>query len=236
MISVKQIGQFEHSTDKYRKVSSNTIAMLSGEVLLFNDVLKGVTEEEDLDQIAQRIHQNMIGIRDVRIGKMIFERLKIDFVFLKELLKAPTHNDVVKEIMGTIGKFKLDTTILVIGFKGGLAQLVEINEFNFTNTRDINFDAIGSGSVQALNTLLFQRHSKSDDLKTTLYNVYKAKRNSEVAIGVGRETDLFILFPDGKLHEISDEQVGRLANIYAEEMIHGKQHKDLKEMVRHLGG
>jgi len=236
MITLKQIGQFEHAVEKYRKINSNTVAMLSGEALLFDEVLKGATETGNLDEIGQKIHQNMISIRDMRISKLIFEKLKIDFDFLKELLKAPAHNATVENILSTIEKFKLDTTVLIVGFKDNLAQLVEINEFNLTNTRDINFDAIGSGSVQALNTLLFQRHSKADDLKATLYNVYKAKRNSEVAVGVGKETDLLILFPSGKLHKIGDKEAGLLANIYAEEMICGKEHKDLKEVVSHVGG
>jgi hypothetical protein len=235
MITLPAIGQFERSVEKYKKINVNTMAMLSGEALLFDDVLKGVVGKGDLDQIVQVTHRNMIAIRDLRVSNVIFEKLKIDFSFLKELLKAPVHNDTVKGIMAAIEKDKLDTTVLVVGFKDGLAQIIEINEFRFSNTRDINFDAIGSGAVQALNTLLFQRHSKSDDLGTTLYNVYKAKRNSEVAVGVGKETDLFILFPDGKFYEISDEQAKRLSNVYAEEMICGKQHKDLREIVRCLG-
>lgn len=236
MVSIKEIGQFEHSVEKYRKINSNTIAMLSGEALLFDDVLKGATEAGNLDAITQRIHQNMIRIRDTRISKTIFEKFKIDFDFLKDLLKAPTHNDTVKEILSIIKKFKLGSAVLVVGFKDDLAQLIEVNEFNLVNTRDINFDAIGSGSVQALNTLLFQRHSKSNNLKATVYNVYKAKRNSEVAVGVGKETDLFVLFSSGRLHKVGDEDVKSLANIYAEEMICGKEHKDLKAVVSHVGG
>ncbi|MFH0848658.1 MAG: hypothetical protein V1857_04075, partial [archaeon] len=46
MITMGNIGSFEHSIEKYRKISPNTIAMLSGEALLFDEVLKGIIDKD----------------------------------------------------------------------------------------------------------------------------------------------------------------------------------------------
>jgi len=236
MITLPQIGQFEHSIEKYRRVNSNTIAMLSGEALLFEDVLDGIVPKDSFDGIKDKIHKNMSKVRDERIKKIIFDKLKIDFDYLKEILKNPEHNDIITDILQTIKEFNLATSVIVGGFKNNKAQIAEINEMIAVNTRDINFNAIGSGGTQAINTLLFQRHSKTNNLKTTLYNVYKAKRNSEVAIGVGKETDLFILLSNGKLHTISGEDIKRLDEIYQAEMKFGKEHDELTRILKNLGG
>jgi len=234
MITMQNIGQFEHSIDKYRRIGTTNIAMLSGDALLFDEVLKDIPAPLDFDSVSVKIHENLKRIRDQRIDSSIFQRLRIDFDFLKDTLRLPTHNETMKGILDEIKDLTLNTSILLVGFKDQMAQLAEINEFQMLNARDINFNAIGSGAVQAINTLLFQRHSKSDDLKTTLYNVYKAKRNSEVAVGVGKETDLFVLLPSGKLMEASDAQINDLAKVYAAEMQFSKTSDNLKNVVEGL--
>lgn len=228
------IGAFEHSIDKYRRIGATNVAMLSGEALLFDEVLKDVTEKDDFDGATLKIQQNMRAILDGRVEKTLLGNFKVNFDFLKEALKLPSHNETLKAIMNDVKSANLRTTVLLVGFKNDVAQIAEVNEFRMVNTRDINFGAIGSGGVQAMNVLMFQRHSKSDDLKTTLYNVYKAKRNSEVAVGVGKETDLFVLLPTGDLIEVTVEQISQLGKVYSAEMSFGKKHESLEEIVKGL--
>jgi len=235
MITLPQIGQFEHSIEKYRKINLNTIAMLSGEALLFEDVLTNIPPKDSFDGIKDKIHKNMANARDERIKKMIFDKFRIDFDYLKEILKLPEHNDTICNILQSINEYNLQTSVILGGFKDGKAQIAEINEMIAVNTRDINFNAIGSGGTQAINTLLFQRHSKTNNLKTTLYNVYKAKRNSEVAIGVGKETDLFILLSNGKIYNISGDDIKKLDGIYHAEMRFGKENQELDGIIKNLG-
>ncbi len=127
MITLPQIGQFEHEIEKYRQINSNTIAMLSGEALLFDKILKGIKEEDTIDKIEETIHKNMIRIRDERIQKVVFEKLKIDYKFLKELPKSPQLNSDVHGIIEFIRQFTLNTSVLLVAFKGGEARIIEIN-------------------------------------------------------------------------------------------------------------
>ena len=64
-----------------------------------------------------------------------------------------------------------------------------------------------------------------------MYNVYKAKKNSEVSQGVGKETDMLVLFQDGSTL-INSDDLEKLNNLYEKELNYGKQHQDLKEIVR----
>jgi len=116
----------------------------------------------------------------------------------------------------------LNTGILLIGIEHNKGKISVIDEIGCHDITDINFHAIGSGSDQAANTLLFQKHSDSENLSTAVYNVYKAKRNAEVKQGVGKETELCVLCED-KLVKLQPIQIDKLAEIYDKELKYGKK-------------
>lgn len=118
----------------------------------------------------------------------------------------------MKSIYKNITNTELDTAFLLIGFDGDRAQISEIGEEGIFNFNDINFHTIGSGSQQTQNTLLFQKHSSEDNLRTTLYNVYKAKKNAEVKQGVGRETEIGYLNKRG-MKILNEENINILDDI-----------------------
>ncbi len=116
-----------------------------------------------------------------------------------------------------------------MGFENNRAKISEVGDTGIENYTMINFHTIGSGSIQAQNTLLFQNHSKDDDLKTTLYNVYKAKKNSEAMQGVGEETDIGFLTSNG-LVMLNEKNVKILDEIYNLELNCGKEHEKLNDL------
>ena len=230
MISHPQIGQFERAIAKYKKLDLTTVAMLSGDPLIFDDLIKKCKETCNFDLTKETIRQNMNNLRNDIVQKQILDIFKMNYDYLKEVLRGPIQNPYVNNVIEAVSKFNLMTVILLIGFKEEAAQIMEINENRAVDLRDINFGAIGSGAVQAINTLLFQRHSKDDSLPTTVYNVYKAKRNAEVSTGVGKETDVMILTRSG-VEELNSDKIGVLAKIYDDELKFGKTHKNLYEIV-----
>ena len=231
MVFLPQIGQFEMSVEKYKKINDNSFAMLAGETLIFNDILLPCKSDCTLDQMKEKIRQRMFAIREERIQKQLLDTYKLSYTNILDLLKNPLQNPYAVNIIKFISEYTLKTQILLIGFRNNQAQIVEITESNAVETRDIGFDAIGSGGMQAVNTLLFQRHSKNDSVTATLYDVYKAKRNAEVAVGVGKETDMMILRESG-LEKIDDEHMKVLAQIYDEELKFGKSNERLKNVIK----
>lgn len=231
MITLPEVGEFEHTIEKCRKVNHNTIAMLSGEALLFDDVLDGTNNLQDFDGIRDKIHENMNSLRNQRIESYLLDRFNIRFEDLGNYMQLPQHNNILERIMNEISNVHLKTSVLLAGYKNNRAEIVEINEITYINTRDINFNAIGSGGTQAINTLLFQSHTKDDNLRTALYNVFKAKKNSEVASGVGRETVIGIMFEDGHIYELTNENILVLNDIYIKETSFGKSHGRLSEIL-----
>ena len=216
------LGQFEMNVEKYKLITDNTVAMLAGDPLIFDTLIKDCTEDDHIEGIAQKIQNSLNEIKNEAIQKQLLDRFKLDFNYLKEVLRGPIQNTFLNNMLESLAKFTLNTVVILIGFKEDEAQITEIGEVKIANLRDISFDAIGSGSVQATNTLLFQRHSKNDSLATTIHDVYKAKRNAEVAQGVGKETDLMVLSKSG-LEKIDEARLKDLDGIYAEELKLGRE-------------
>lgn len=153
----------------------------------------------------------------------------IDWDDVKEILKNPITNEFQTLILKNITKTKLNTAILLMGFEGKKAKISEIVDSGIETYDQIYFNTIGSGSIQAQNTLLFQKHSKQDDLKTTLYDVYKAKKNAEVMQGVGKETDIGYLNENG-ITMLDKESIEILDEIYNIGLNYGKNHKRLNDL------
>lgn len=233
MLSQLNLGQFEHAIDKYKLVNKCTIAMFSGTTTFFPEIIKRIKPDlTDFDEIAEDIRRAMSEFREEKIEREILGPYKIDWQFVKDNLDKPFQNRVIEGMMVTIGQSNLQSSILLVGFKNGEAQSAEVNEFRVNKFRDITFSAIGSGAVQALNALLFQKRTIDDDLSKTIYDVYKAKRNAEVSIGVGRETEIGILFADCKVEELNEKQKQVLAEIYKQEQEVAKKSKALGELSK----
>jgi hypothetical protein len=232
MISSPQIGQFEMSVEKYKKINDTTVAMLSGNPLIFDSLIANC-EECEFDEMTERIRDNMHQIKNDMIQKEILDMYHIDFDYLRGVLNTEMKNPFILKVFETISQFALKTNILLTGFKGDDAQIMEVNETSIRNMKDMNFDAIGSGAVQAIYTLLFQRHSPVDPLSATIYNVYKAKRNAEISVGVGKETDMMVLSKAGVV-EIGEGKIEVLQQIYDGEFSYGKTHEKLNEVIEHL--
>lgn len=225
------VGQFEHAIEKYKKISENCIAMFaSNNALLFNEIVEGLDGNIDFNILCNDIFEKMKKLRLEKIEREVLSSFDVNLSFVKNILDKPIQNQVINQILETVAKYSLQSQLLLIGFKDSKAQISEITEMGHWQLRDINFGAIGSGYAQAVNTLLFQKHSKKDNLETTVYNVYKAKKNSEVSQGVGKETDLLVLFQEGAV-SIESKDLERVNNIYEKELKYGKQHDDLKQII-----
>jgi hypothetical protein len=233
MVTIGELGQFEHSILKWREISPKTIAMLAGNPIFFDDLTKLTTDSLSFSEIADEVHKNFKEKRRNIINSEIYDIYGIDNEFVKGALAAAIPNQHIAKILDQISQYNLQTQILLIGFESELAQISVVDESNIANFRVINFNAIGSGMIQAVNTLMFQKHGKDDDVLRTLYDVYKAKRNAEVAQGVGKETELLTLSQKTGCARINEAQFNLLSEIYDEELKMGRTHPDLEKLTDH---
>ena len=223
------IGQFEHDISKYKLLTDNSVGMLAGNALLMDYFLEEDYSNKSYSEIQSVLEEKFKQKRLQKIQKEILDVYSIDFDDVKEMLKNPITNDFQSLILKGITKTNLDTAILLMGFENKKAKISEIVDTGIETYDQIYFNTIGSGSIQAQNTLLFQKHSKQDGLKTTLYNVYKAKQNAEVMQGVGKETDIGYLNENG-ITMLDNENIEILEEIYNIELNYGREHKRLNDL------
>ena len=134
---------------------------------------------EDYISIQKTIKKKFYDKRKEIVKEKILDPLYLDYDFIKNSMYSPQNNFLTKTILKEVLKVEINNAILLLGFIDNKAQISEISNGRMFDFRTINFHSIGSGNIQAQNTLLFQKQSRDDDLKTTLYNVYRAKKNAE---------------------------------------------------------
>jgi len=84
---------------------------------------------------------------------------------------------------------------------------------------------------------MFSRHTPSADIDETLSLIYSAKKRAEVAPGVGKDTDMFIVGPQlGSAYSFLPEIVDDLDEIYkkyaAQELV--IQEKAREEVTKYV--
>jgi hypothetical protein len=233
MVTIGELGQFEHSILKWREIVPKTIAMLAGNPIFFDDLTYLSDNSLTFDKITHEIHENFKKKRKDIIKSEIYEIYGVDEEFIRTVLSEEIKNQHIAKMLDQISQYNLQTQILLVGFENQEAQIAVVDESNIANYRVINFNAIGSGMIQAVNTMMFQKHGKDDDVLTTVYDVYKAKRNAEVAQGVGKETELLVLSLNNGCSRINKEQLEILAQIYDQELRMGRTHQDLQKLNNH---
>jgi hypothetical protein len=227
MVSLGEDIQFEHNIKKYKPINKTTIALLSGQILLFDDLIKLSDTNLSYSNIAEEILQNFKNIRKEKVKNEILDRAQIDRDFLLARLTEPQTSEIIGALFKQIYEYSLNTTIILVGFEGNKAIISDISEEGIWRCRDMFFTTIGIGDVEAHNTLLYQKHNIIDPVKKTIYNVFKAKKHTEHLPGIGKETEILILRQDG-ITEFEDLEI--LEEIFKKENAFGKDHEDLDKI------
>jgi len=130
----------------------------------------------------------------------------------KEYVSGITGSDInpymqsLAESVVEYGEDQFSCGLLVCGFDStGRPFILYLGSPGIaTDMTQTGFHAIGSGVNQAIPRLLWLESKRSFPLEKVLYNVFDAKANSEINVGVGYEWDASVLvFEDGKTKVIS---------------------------------
>ncbi|MFA0846670.1 MAG: hypothetical protein ACC614_03820 [Methanobacterium formicicum] len=221
-------GQHEHSFNKYKEINEKTVGMIAGETLYFDCLLDLENYNAPLNVIAKAISENFHEKRQELIKMTILNSYGLENEPIWKLMTSPA-GSCAQSVLSEINTFRLNTSILLAGITDSKnAEIYDISDGEISNFTTMHFHAIGSGSSQARNTLLFQRQSKNDNLSTTIYNVYKAKRSSEINEDVGKDTEIGIIGNNVKNFKKNNLEI--LEEIYQDELQYGREHEKLKEL------
>jgi hypothetical protein len=91
-------------------------------------------------------------------------------------------------------QFNLGVDLIVAGMDLTGAHIsAVINPGTSVSLDKLGYGAVGSGGIHATISLSLNGQTSRKGLTETLYGVYAAKKSSEVAPGVGQETDIAII-------------------------------------------
>jgi hypothetical protein len=162
-------------------------------------IVAGFAEQQHAppDKDSLPLHWDAILEDSVRLAKhkvaeeLVSSRFGISYQQFLANGKTSFPDDIFRETIAEIGRTSLDCWLIVLGFHHSDPMLYRISDIGTVETCQ-NFAAIGSGSYIA-EASLFQRSQRStNDLGTTIYNVYEAMRLGAIAPGVGKKFEIGI--------------------------------------------
>lgn len=185
-----------------------------------------------VSQQAEAVKNSYASHKQRRVEENILRpHLGTNFAGFAALMAQAQTSQILQQILGLVSQHNLQTDLLVAGMDESGAHIFAITHpGQLLPLATTGFGSIGSGGVHAGVRMSLGQHTKEASLVDTLYNVYEAKRASEVAPGVGKLTDLAVL-RDGKIYFAGPEQIEVLEKAHKEKpALSTKEQAALKEV------
>jgi len=215
--------EFEHTKSKIYHLSGYCIAMPAGDALKPIEVIpKSITAIGDqrrsppIEQVVDIVKSWYQFRRMANAEERILKPRTINSQTFYERGIAIFPRDIFGFLDQELANFNYGLELLIAGLDSDGAHIYHIFNPGMSSCYDtIGFHAIGVGQLHAFQTVIAHRYSVSCNLMDCLNVVYVAKKASEVAPGVGKETDMAMI-KDGQIIPITPEMVIALDNTYNE--------------------
>src|SRR5262249_12921976 len=120
--------------------------------------------------------------------------LGISYEEFRQTGKSSFPEDLYRDLLWEIRNHRSGAELIVSGFISGYPRIFKISGDVVWPCND--FAVIGSGTFNGESALRWREQSSTQNLETTIYNVWEAKRLSENVPGVGKKTILLIMRPN----------------------------------------
>jgi len=187
--------------------------------------------KQSVSRIAEAVKESYTAHKMRRIEDTILRPfLGANFQQFQQLVAQSPMSQTLQQILGLISQHNLQTDVLVVGLDVSGAHVFAITHpGQLLPMATTGFSAIGSGGLHAGVRMSLGQHTKDATLMDTVYNVYEAKRASEVAPGVGKLTDLAVVC-DGKIRFAGTDLLKALDDAHKEKpALSEEEQKKLKE-------
>jgi 20S proteasome alpha/beta subunit len=124
------------------------------------------------------------------------------------------NDDFVQRITSEMLRIELGAETIFAGLDETGAHIYTVNEHGFQCQDSIAFAAIGYGARHAESQFMLAKHSRNAPARETILLTYIAKKRSEIAPGVGRETDMFWISAREGFNWIHQANIEKLQSIY----------------------
>jgi hypothetical protein len=207
---------FEHEC-KGEVLNDYTMALAAGtmhEPEIISNSMQELSGNTKSQQLIEVLAKNYQLTRRKRIEAEILSRygfFTFDEYHNKQRLLT---DDTVKSILEELNEYELNLDLLIGGVdtQTSGAYLYTICDPGIAHSYSaVGFCCIGSGGRHADPVFAFYGYKPSMRLEEVLYIAYVAKRRAEMAGGVGRDTDAWIIKEDG-CHKVNAHTLNELEN------------------------
>jgi hypothetical protein len=220
MVTLGGFIEFEHAMPKMQPESTRAIAMTAGDTLIgtriARDVSDALTGTPPVLEIAQRLAGQYDVARLERMEQQLLAPRGLDFKSFYDL-HASLNPQITFAIDQQMQAYNLGVEFLLAGADDTGAHVYSVqNPGRPELLHDvIGYAAIGSGAIHAVQSMIGFGHTPNADYQETVFRTYASKRRSEVAPGVGLDTDMAVISTDG-IHRLSDGELAQLRTIFEE--------------------
>ncbi len=217
--------EFDHADAKIDPIGSHCVALTAGDALSVQEIIiggLGVTaqlQNPSVQLIAQNIRDRFAAVRKQRINEIVLGPRGLDFdAFYTGGMIRALPPELAMLIDQQVQQMALGSDIILAGLDGSGAHIFAIGDPGAMSCFDrLGYHSVGSGHRHALLALVSRSQHMSNDLNTTVFNVFRAKRAAELAPGVGQATEMRVVTAHG-IHSISAEQLEALDQILSEDV------------------
>jgi 20S proteasome alpha/beta subunit len=221
------IGEIEYEPQQTKAVilASMTVALLAGDMTFHAAVVPRVEERirEDLQEHPENI--NVARIAEIYAEEYSYRRrhlaeqhvLKprgLDFERFTSRQNTMAHYQV-SNIDNELLAYRVDASAIITGLDPTGGHIFVVENPGISHSYDVpSFACIGSGEYLARTQFMVKRYSRSWSFPAAVWITFDAKARTQSAGGVGRETDMYIIMPGGKINPASDEEKAMLNDLF----------------------
>lgn len=232
--------EFDHPRSKLEHLGSLCIGMSAGDALPVGELFASANpiatqlQNPQVEQIAGAIKEKYCKVRAKRIQETVFQPrgLTID-AFYQEGLIRQFPPDIAVSLDDMVHRGNLGIDLIIAGVDQYGAHIFGVSDPGIVSPYDrIGYHAIGSGLNHALLCLIGTGQNWLTSINQTVFNVYRAKRQAELAPGVGQSIDMRVITSEVS-RSVTDEEYLHLKTILEELLV--PQDKQLHEKISKLG-
>jgi len=212
--------EYEADYAKSIVLTNNCIATTSGSAIAFTPIFREVLAEiakegtNDIGTIAEYARKAYEDIRNTKLSEEILSTygLNLNGFYQGNMGINP---QLLAIIIQRMQQYNYNLWIMLAGVDETGAHIYRLENPSVKHCFDsIGYHAIGSGEIHAVTTFITNNYEvKNTTLRRGLALAYEAKKRSERAVGVGEQTDMYVV-SKGKTWHLPTEAIEELDKIY----------------------
>ena len=213
MISARFLSlEFDHPSPKIQQLGQACVGLSSGDALpageLYSSAQSVSTQLQNpqVQKIADTIKEAYSRLRAKRVEETVFKPrgITIDSFYRQGLIRQ-LPPEVSISLDDQVQRMDFGVNLIVAGVDQSGAHIFGISDPGISASYDrIGCHAIGSGLNHAILSLVASEQHWVKTINETVFNVFRAKRQAELAPGVGQSVELRII-SNGAVHTITSE-------------------------------